>query len=1851
MSQLTWTVLPNGITDDGTIARLSVHLDITTVEGSLVDHEEFLTGDSPSWPPDDITFDVVIGPLGGAESEITRLTATPVELADSATWGELFEPDSPSSDEPFVDRTDVPIHTYPSAQLADFIRDAYVDAAVRAPETGPKRCDLLARGWRNLAFTTPAGNRLEQPVRDALDTIHAGEADGPPVVDTRSGQTFSQIDALVAAPLETVAFAQLRDYYTPPDLNDELVAAAYAQPLAPLGLNLRRAISAINAQPFLQRLFGLVFDLEIPLPAPRGDQPVYVVPRSSRLATSRNRLPATMTDTTTWLARPRAGSDYADGYLRLEEPETGKVIDFDLDGGALGATIFAGTLLTVEQNLTIDTPETTNLPALRNQGLMVTRPGNAATLHAVLVAGLAAQEPLNNGQLILFADDLVRGLRFDVRRDEGSWQSLMRRSSTYVFPGTLGEVTIDDEEGYIPRTPSARPGSPDWYLSETLLWLDGWSPILPRPGRVLNADLEDAYVAVEPPTNDEPDPDFPVLTSHGLVPGSQTALRAGSQYTFRARIVDLAGNSVPVDDNASHATEPVIYRRFQPLNPPDLALRTSPGAGEDVTTVVLRSDVDTDPSPATSQRHLVPPRSEYTQAEILGLLDRPDGTPDPARYAELAQRDAADLSTVPGATPDPDRPGVLLYGQETITIDWLADPWIGDMNLRVLDGPYADAIAQLPITGISRRLIVNQGDAEPTAGAAGFTVPLRKADIVHVRLTSVPVDETVDLLGIQGWMRDDLDPAQIQDTLALIATGRHVMVSPPRDLTLVHAVRRPLLVPGFADGSPTIFRRPDATWAGLGGTIEFHRRSTVQLEIGASWEEYTDAGPGGPPPTDPDGPDGVAPIATRDGSAVVLGQLDYDGTDEIDLAFDTRQEFGDTRHRQVAYDITATSRFVEYFAERVSPDPTWQPGTEIADLGPQLQADEEVVPGSITVIAQLPGGAPDQPLREVKLVERRERSDGSGPTPGHYVVDREDWIVSAVSAGEAAAPTLAAIPDGTPLKVLYTLPPVVQESGQTELISVPASARPQSPVVKWVVPAFDLTHQQSDSTVASVREGGWLRVYLDRPWWTSGESEMLGVLTYPAAELQGTAAVDLPADDPLRPYVTQWGEDPVLSGEPLPLRYPPMGAFPEAQVTEYGVRLAEDPGAAPRPRGPIASLAAQSPPPLAVNVAGHAPVYDADRDLWAVDVKVLGGRAYRPFTRLALARYQPESLTGLELSEVVLADLIQLDPDRFVSVTLLEDFRLAVALSGITYTEAAPGTPLIGRAYATVEVLRDGFTTEDPQEVAYDSLAGSGRQLLESGPAVDGVAAWTGQLGVAAGQDIRVVFEQYELIPVQTSAGGIAEFPGERLVHTDTIRLRIPDDASDLVIVTPDTLEGPITGLPEIVDPVPAPPPATVVLVALDFGPDPSQQLVVPRQGSTSGEGAGSTGQFAGPADGAVAAVRFSDASGAGSLTVRTIEERPGGLGLGITPIGPAVTVIASGVTHGTVEVDLPAPGNGPERVYQQVGRTWVDVTLARSDGVVTASSNSLSTFVVGLPTGYRRFAGPDRIATAIAISEATFAPGVRRAYLATAGNFPDALAAGPPASMANSPVLLVGDSLSPLTGEELVRLDPCEVVILGSTAAVSETVAEQVRALGFGVRRVAGPERFSTAAAISEDAFPNGASIAYIATGEAFPDALAGGTAAARDRAPMLLVQRDGLPAPTEAELRRLSPSRIVILGGEAAVSAAVADQLGALGGARVERYAGPDRFSTAAAVAASFGTAKTVFVATGNEFPDALAGVPAAGIERAALVLVQPDAVPDVAATQLSRLRPDQIVVLGGTAAIGAELDGILQQYLATA
>jgi putative cell wall-binding protein len=213
-------------------------------------------------------------------------------------------------------------------------------------------------------------------------------------------------------------------------------------------------------------------------------------------------------------------------------------------------------------------------------------------------------------------------------------------------------------------------------------------------------------------------------------------------------------------------------------------------------------------------------------------------------------------------------------------------------------------------------------------------------------------------------------------------------------------------------------------------------------------------------------------------------------------------------------------------------------------------------------------------------------------------------------------------------------------------------------------------------------------------------------------------------------------------------------------------------------------------------------------------------------------------------------------------------------------------------------------------------------------------------------------------------------------------------------------------------------------------------------------------------------------------------------------------------------------------------------IVILGGSGVVSgAVASSLGAFSPSVT----RLSGADRYATAAAVSKAAFPAGAPIAYLATGTGFADALAASPVAHRAGGPLLLTTPgSLAPAVATELARLRASRVVIVGGTGAISSTVETSLRGRGLIVTRVSGADRYATAAALSRG-FPTGTST-YLASGTGFPDALAGGVAAARSGQPMLLTSATSLPGATTAELDRLAPPWITVLGGTGAVSAAVA-------------------------------------------------------------------------------------------------------------
>ncbi|MCO8127225.1 cell wall-binding repeat-containing protein [Acidimicrobiia bacterium EGI L10123] len=191
-------------------------------------------------------------------------------------------------------------------------------------------------------------------------------------------------------------------------------------------------------------------------------------------------------------------------------------------------------------------------------------------------------------------------------------------------------------------------------------------------------------------------------------------------------------------------------------------------------------------------------------------------------------------------------------------------------------------------------------------------------------------------------------------------------------------------------------------------------------------------------------------------------------------------------------------------------------------------------------------------------------------------------------------------------------------------------------------------------------------------------------------------------------------------------------------------------------------------------------------------------------------------------------------------------------------------------------------------------------------------------------------------------------------------------------------------------------------------------------------------------------------------------------------------------------------------------------------------------------------------------------------------------------------------------------------------------------------VVRVAGTTRYGTAADAATSAYPAGSANVVLASGEKFPDALAGGGLAGSLDAPILLTLEDSLPADTIAALAELGAETVTILGGTAAVSAAVEAELVALGYA-TDRVAGADRFETAADIAAELG-GTTAVLANGLRFPDALAISPGAHALELPVLLTLADSLHEDAAAYIDANAVDTVIIVGGTAVVSQDIEDAL-------
>ncbi len=819
---------------------------------------------------------------------------------------------------------------------------------------------------------------------------------------------------------------------------------------------------------------------------------------------------------------------------------------------------------------------------------------------------------------MLFAEDITVGYRCDVEDDAApGFHSLYDRQvrGAYGFPrdktlkvapppdegwGSIA-ISTDGAEDHRPASTNVtyqQEGEPAvkkveerdvtaWRIDDHVVTWGGWSLATPRVGNSTTGAGDVKAREVNAPATGSP---TQLVVDYAHVNGTLPKLRYGRTYTLRARCVDLAGNgpalgeTPPVDGESP----PTRFGRLAPLVPPlplRRASRPDPGVGDLPDVLVIRSEVDqADGDTPPTDRLLFPPRVSQSRLE---RHDLPAGGNDPASYALIAARDARSLTDQTVVDPETGElvaGGAVVDGQVSAgptrpPVGYLVDPVAANAALIGLPGG-DPAVPVLMSYGTwpdaeAVQLELRAGSGAPAVAPAQrrVTVRLPKGTVATAELSSAPDAAFLQHMALgQGLDADATRTAR---------RGLNHALSPRRPVTLVHAVPQPVDAPLFGpmSGTRTAVGQTDVV---IDGTLGVHRSSTEHVVLRSRWLDPVD---------DPAADEPIDQVTKRVVSDVVIATESDDGPAEDLVA--TSLELGDTKRRVVELVAEGFSRFSRYFTERID-FATGAPGATLP------LHEGGVVPSSV-------------------VLSRRDGSERF--TRGvHFAVDRD---------GELSILDTAAIPRGTLCRVEFVPRPVSRlsleaDTGRTVSLDVPSSSAPGLPAVAGVVPAFSRQVSETATSITVDHDGRVLRLHLDRPWFSSGIGELLGV------------AVDSPGAP--EPVLTRWGRDPLTAG-PGATVDPTTADFPAATEVGTGVDGRFD-------------------------VAGHEVTFDADRRLWTADVPIDATFGYRPFVRLAVCRFQPHALDGQHASGTVGLDPLRLGAHRRVEVTQASGNQADVRLTG-----------------------------------------------------------------------------------------------------------------------------------------------------------------------------------------------------------------------------------------------------------------------------------------------------------------------------------------------------------------------------------------------------------------------------------------------------------------------------------------------------------------------------------------------------------------------------------------------------------
>lgn len=290
------------------------------------------------------------------------------------------------------------------------------------------------------------------------------------------------------------------------------------------------------------------------------------------------------------------------------------------------------------------------------------------------------------------------------------------------------------------------------------------------------------------------------------------------------------------------------------------------------------------------------------------------------------------------------------------------------------------------------------------------------------------------------------------------------------------------------------------------------------------------------------------------------------------------------------------------------------------------------------------------------------------------------------------------------------------------------------------------------------------------------------------------------------------------------------------------------------------------------------------------------------------------------------------------------------------------------------------------------------------------------------------------------------------------------------------------------------------------------------------------------------------------------------------------------------------------------------------------------------------RLMGNDRYLTAIEVSKEGWPEGADTVILTNGEDFPDALSAAPLAKKYNAPILLTSaQRLQTDTASELKRLKAKKILLVGGEGVISTEVVKQLNLMGIATTRLAGLNRYDTALAVAQQV-GMGQGV-FVLGGETFQDALSTAPIAAAQGMPILLVPADDLTVNQKSVLSKSKLSKAIFIGNGTEFSEQVLKKFPTR-----EWIAGNDAYERNNSLVTRFADSldfDTAYVATGMDFPDALAASALAQKGKNPLFIISGNTIPNPIRSFISTHVISNFKVLGGTGAISRDTEYTLSLY----